>query len=75
MEGGRKWKAEPAHPCLWSPTIGGMDGVEEMDAGQPVFVLLQNETLIWDMERRRRKREESWEEEEWAPRGGAKLLV
>lgn len=56
VEGGRKWKAEPAHPCLWSPTIGGMDGVEEMDAGQPVFVLLQNETLIWDMERRRRKR-------------------
>lgn len=56
MESRAHSQRSAAHPCLWSPTIGGMDGVEEMDAGQPVFVLLQNETLIWDMERRRRKR-------------------
>lgn len=45
-----------SHPCLWRPAIVGMDGVEEMDAGQPVFVLLLNETLIGDMGRRRRRR-------------------
>ena len=43
-------------PCLWRPTIGGIEGAEEIDAGQPVFVLFQNETLIRDMGRRRRRR-------------------
>ena len=33
-----------------------MDAAEGMDAGQPVSVLLQNETLIRDTGRRRRRR-------------------
>lgn len=39
--------------CLWRPTVFGMDGVEEMDVGQPDFVLLQNETTISNMGRRK----------------------
>lgn len=48
--------------------IGGMERVEGMGAGQPVFVLFQSETLMWDMgkeekERRRAGRRKSAHQE------------